>query len=633
MPDAAPKVLRRSSFLMAALVLAAVSASAGPPEEWSAAAFEAARQQGRPLAVLVTDRTHSPEEAAWSADAVVAARLSDDFVLLRVDRALRPDVAETLAMAVRERTGFDGWPLLAALFADGTPFLGLAGPRALDPAETPGFADAAVARFRAGPQPDEPWSAALAAVRAAQVPSKALRPLDAATVEAATRAAIGAPELGRVDGPFPHAAVGLLLAGYERARGPEVLKLATTALDLRLARPGDASVGSVAEEAVALATWARAHDLAGRAAYGEEAARRAGGLRRHRREDGCFPESAADGRVIAQTNGLAIGALALAGRVAGRTADVDASRAAAACVLASLGPAAALSRGSGAPAGSAFLDDHAALLAGLLELYDATGEARWRTEAQAVADAALGRFLDVERGGFFLTDAAHEPALARLKHAFDGVLPSANGTMAQALPRLSRATGEPRYAMLARPTVDAFLGDLQRAPRALFTLAAAAVALVGPAAADRAGPDAVPSTVTRGRVTLHVRPPRAAVAAGGAADLEIEIDVAKGAFVVAHGVRAKDLAGLGVSVPSEGVRGATPRYPPAQARPFSWNRDPVGVYDGRTVVPVSVVLARGLVPGPQRARVRVVFQECDASGCRPPDSATLEVPLSVAAPR
>jgi uncharacterized protein YyaL (SSP411 family) len=628
MGEATSKVPWPASLLTLGLLLA-VSSAAAATSDWSPETFATAKEQGRPAVVLVTDATYAASEAAWRADPAVAARLSADFVEVRVDRLLRPDVAEILGVAVREGTGFVGLPLLAALSADGVPVVALTGARALDPGEMAGFADAAAALAR-GSRPEARWTAAIDVVRAAQKPSPALRPLDVTTVEAATRAAIAAPELDLVDGPFPHAAVGLLLAEYRRARRPEVLKLATTALDLRLARPRDASEESVAQEAVALSTWARAHDIAGRGAYGEEAARLAARLRRQRREDGCFPESAADGRVIAQTNGLAVGALALSGRVAGRAVDVDASRAAAACVLASLGPAGALSRGAGAPAGSALLDDHAALAAGLLELYDATGEGRWRTEAQAVADAALGRFLDVEGGGFFLTDAAHQPALARLKHAFDGALPSANGTMAQALLHLSRATGEPRYATLARPTVDAFLGDLQRAPRALFALASAAVEVLGPAAAlASADASGGPSVVTRGRVTLQVRSPEAPVLAGGTADVEIELDVAPGAFVVAHGVRAKDLAGLGVSVPSEGVRAASPRYPPAATVRPPWNAVPLDVYQGRTLLPVRVTLARDVPAGPRRLRVRVVFQECDASACRTPDGAVLEVPVTV----
>jgi uncharacterized protein YyaL (SSP411 family) len=626
MDDAATKPLRRSSFLTLALAFAAVGAEAGTLE-WSASAFETARQQGRPLIVLVTDADHAATEASWRA--AVGGRLESDFVELRVDRALRPDVAETLGMAVREETGFEGLPLLAAVLPDGTPFLGLTGDRALDPAELPEFADAALAVFRAGVKTDARRDAALEAVRAAQRPSPALRPLDARTVEDATRAAIRAPELGRADGPLPHAALLLLLSEHQRTRQPELLKLATTALDLRLARAAAPSDPPTADLALALATWTRAHDVAGRASYADEAARVAGRLRARARADRCFPESSTDERVIAQTNGLAIEALALTGRVAGRAEDVTAARAAAACVLARLGSASALSRGDGAPAGSAFLDDHAALLAGLLELYDASGETRWRTEAQATADAALGRFLDVDGGGFFLTDAAHEPLIARLRHGFDGALPSANGTMARALAHLARATGEPRYAELARRTVDAFLGDLQRAPRALFTLACAAAETLGPTASASPA-DAAPSVVTRGPITLQARGSRAQVRAGGRAELEVELTAATGAFVVAHGVSARDLAGFGVSVPFEGSRGATPRYPTAQARTFSWNRDPVAVYEGKTVVTVSVVLARDLPPGPQPVRVRVVFQPCDASGCRPPDSATLEVILTIA---
>jgi uncharacterized protein YyaL (SSP411 family) len=632
--EASSKVLVRSPIPALALVLAALPTTAAPSQEWSAAAFALAREQDRPVLALVVDEVPSGSGSAWPADPSITERVARDFVPVQADRVLRPDLADELGLAMRELGSGAGLPLLVALTADGRPFAGRAGAAALDPATFAGFADGALVAYRAARSGLDPRAnAALDAIRSAQVPSRALRPLDALAVEGATRAAIGAPELGSADGPVPHAAILLLLAEYQRARRPEVLKLATTALDLRLARPRDASEQSVAEESVTLAIWTRAHDVAGRAAYGEEAARRAARLRRHRREDGCFPESATDGRVITQTNGLAIGALALTGRVAGRTADVDASRAAGACVLASLGPAGALSRGAGAPAGSAFLDDHAALVAGLLELYDATGEARWRTEAQAVADAALGRFLDVEGGGFFLTDAAHDPLPARLRHAFDGATPSANGTMALALLHLSRVTAEPRYAALARGTVDAFLGDLQRAPRPLSTLARAAVEIVGPATAVATEAAAEPAIVTRGPLTLSARGPEAPVRAGGRVELAVHLQVASAAFVVAHGVSARDLAGFGVSVPFEGARGATPRYPTAQARTFSWNRDPVGVYEGKTTVPVSVAIARDLRAGPQRVRLRVVFQVCDAASCRPPESATLEVPVTVAPPR
>lgn len=623
MDNIGSKVSAPLSILAAALGLGAAPNGASASEEWSPAAFASARASNRPVLALVTDAEHAAEESAWRAEPSVAERLARDFVDVRVDRLVRPDVADALALAVRERTGDEGALLLAVLSAEAVPCFGVAGARALDPAV---LAEAASAAAACAAAPDERWTKAVEAVRAAQRPSPAQRPLDAATVEAVTRAAIGSPALARTDGPLPSAAILLLLDAHARARRPEVLKLAATALDLRLARSA-APPSSVAEEAVALATWARAHDVAGRAVYGEEAERVAARLRARRLPDGCLPESASDARVVAQTNGLAIAALARAGRVAGRAADVDAARAAATCVLARLGPAAALTRADGAPKGGALLDDHAALVDGLVELYDATGDARWRTAAQAVADAAIGRFLDVEGGGFFLTDAAHEPSLARAKTAFDGALPSANGTMAQVLPRLARATGEPRYAELARRTVDAFLGDLQRAPRALLTLGTAAAALVAEPAPARADP-AAPAVVTRGRVTLHARPPAVPAAPGGTVEIALELEVAPGAFVLAHGVRAKDLAGLGVSVPSAGVRAVAPQYPiPATERP-SWSADPLSAYVGRTTIPVRVTLERGAAV--TSLRLRVLFQECDASACRTPDGAVLEVPVAAA---
>src|SRR6185503_3207820 len=110
----------------------------------------------------------------------------------------------------------------------------------------------------------------------------------------------------------------LLLSEHQRTRQPELLRLATTALDLRRAAAGPASDPPTAELALALETWSRAHDVAGRAGYADEAARVAARLRARARADGCFPQSSTDERVIAQTNGLAIEALALTGRVRGR---------------------------------------------------------------------------------------------------------------------------------------------------------------------------------------------------------------------------------------------------------------------------------------------------------------------------
>ena len=206
--------------------------------------------------------------------------------------------------------------------------------------------------------------------------------------------------------------------------------------------------------------------------------------------------------------------------------------------------------------------------------------------------------------------------------------------MALALLHLSRATGEPRYAALARRTVDAFLGDLQRAPRALLTLARAAVEIVDPPAASVAETRGSRRVVTRGAVTLEARPPRAPVRAGGRLELEVVLSMAPGSFVLAHGASARRTwSGSASACRSTGRASAVRGIRRGGRAAVAWARDPIAVHDGPTAVPVTVELARTLAPGVRSARIRVVFQACDASGCRPPESVTLEVPVTVAAPR
>ena len=636
-------------ILILAVLAATFAEAEQPPAQaaadqanWSAALLEQSRQADRPILLLVNDPSCAPCVAAESAarsEAAVSERIARDFVSARADVVARPDLADVFGLAVRELGGGDGHPLLVAVTPDGRPYLGRAGPAALEAVEFDRFASEAVAGFRAARSGLDPRAAAVAdAIRAAQAPSASLRPLGPDVLESAARAVVGWSELGRAEGPLPHAAVRFLLAEHERTRRPELLRLASATLDLRLSRGStesrdSAGAVSTAEMAQRLATWTRAFAASGSAAHRTEAARAAERLLAARDGDGLFPVGAGDPRVVAQTNGLAIGALAQSARFLGREADRDAAVRAATAVSTRLGASVTLARVSGGAAGSAYLDDYAALLEGLLELYETTDDPRWRGEAQASGEAAIGRFLDVAGGGFFLTDAAHEPLPARLKHAFDGALPSANGTMARALPRLSRATGEPRYADLARRTVEAFLGDLQRAPRGLLTLAEGAGGVLGPARAVVGEGWSAPARETRGAVTLEARGPQAPVRAGAVFEATLAVTVAPGSFVVARSGGAMDLAGLAVSIPLEGARQVQPRYPEPRPHRFTWSADPIAVHEGAFTVPVRVTMRRDATPAERPLRMRVLFQACTESRCEKPTSVTLETLVRIEAAR
>ena len=105
---------------------------------------------------------------------------------------------------------------------------------------------------------------------------------------------------------------------------------------------------------------------------------------------------------------------------------------------------------------SAYLDDHAFLIAALLELLPAGFSAVDLEFAEQLAEVMLEQFEDPERGGFFFTARDHEKLLHRPKPGTDNATPSGNGVAAWVLGRLAALTGEDRYARAAERTLELF---------------------------------------------------------------------------------------------------------------------------------------------------------------------------------
>jgi uncharacterized protein len=165
-----------------------------------------------------------------------------------------------------------------------------------------------------------------------------------------------------------------------------------------------------------------------------------------RRDERVWP--GLDDKRLAGWNALMISALADAGAVLGRPDLLDAARGAADFVLTSMRD----ERGrllrtfnAGEAKLNAYLEDHAFLLEALLDLYEATFEARWFTEARALGDTLVERFADPEQGGFFSTSADHEQLVARRKDLEDAPIPAGGSAAALGLLRLAAMTGEHSY--------------------------------------------------------------------------------------------------------------------------------------------------------------------------------------------
>jgi len=166
-----------------------------------------------------------------------------------------------------------------------------------------------------------------------------------------------------------------------------------------------------------------------------------------------------DDKRLTSWNALAIAALADAGAVLGRRDYLDAARACAEFVDASLRNADGhllRTYKDGKARLNAYLEDHAFLLEALLTLYEAGFEVRWFTRARELADAIGARFGDVERGGFYSTSADHEELIVRRKEVGDHPIPSGNSAAALGLLRLAALTGEREYERQAEGVLALF---------------------------------------------------------------------------------------------------------------------------------------------------------------------------------
>jgi uncharacterized protein YyaL (SSP411 family) len=121
----------------------------------------------------------------------------------------------------------------------------------------------------------------------------------------------------------------------------------------------------------------------------------------------------------------------------------------------------------------AYLDDHAYLLAALIEVMQAQFRSEDVAWAIELGHALMERFHDASEGGFFFTAHDHETLILRPKPGPDNATPSGNAMAAWALNRLAFLSDEMRFAEAARGTIALFWPQLERMPSAFGTMLAA----------------------------------------------------------------------------------------------------------------------------------------------------------------
>jgi len=100
-----------------------------------------------------------------------------------------------------------------------------------------------------------------------------------------------------------------------------------------------------------------------------------------------------------------------------------------------------------------FLEDYAALILGLIELYQTDFNNKWFASAKELADEMIDLFEDHD-GGFFDTSKNGEALLLRPKDVQDNATPSGNALACEALLKLAELTGEGNYRDIAERSLS-----------------------------------------------------------------------------------------------------------------------------------------------------------------------------------
>ncbi|MGB8213640.1 MAG: thioredoxin domain-containing protein [Anaerolineales bacterium] len=155
---------------------------------------------------------------------------------------------------------------------------------------------------------------------------------------------------------------------------------------------------------------------------------------------------ATDDKILTAWNGLMLESLAEAGAAFGNTGLLRLAARNAHFLLTSLSPGGSLRHAwrNGQTSREVFLEDYAALILGLLALYQADFNLRWFQHADQLATQMLERFSDPQ-GGFFDTPSDAETVLMRPKEMQDTATPCGNAQATLALLKLAALTGKEEY--------------------------------------------------------------------------------------------------------------------------------------------------------------------------------------------
>ncbi|MDO8445785.1 MAG: thioredoxin domain-containing protein [Deltaproteobacteria bacterium] len=190
-----------------------------------------------------------------------------------------------------------------------------------------------------------------------------------------------------------------------------------------------------------------------------------------------------DDKILADWNGLLIAAFAKGARVFDKPEYAEAAKKAMDFILKNMRkPDGRLLHRyrDGEAAITAYLDDYAFLIWGLLEIYETTFDVRYLQDALGLNADLLKHFWDDRGGGFYFAPDDGEELIVRKKEIYDGAIPSGNSVAMLNLLRLGRITAYPALEEKAAEIGRAFSREVRQSPSVYTHLMVAVDFAVGP---------------------------------------------------------------------------------------------------------------------------------------------------------
>jgi uncharacterized protein YyaL (SSP411 family) len=373
-----------------------------------------------------------------------------------------------------------------------------------------------------------------------------------------------------------------------------------------------------------------------------------------------------DDKILTSWNGMAIQALAEAGQAFGKHEYTEGAKRAATMLLEKLksedGKLLHMYRG-GVAKGPAYLEDYAALVAGLLALHQSTEDKRWLEESRRLTDEMILQCAD-PRGGFFINSIRHEVLIARSKNAYDSVVPSGNSQAVRNLVRLAKLTGDNRYRDVARKTLEAFGSQFEQNPAghaflaiglaeylaAFGTLEAGGNPLAAlpkpgqpmppapttdtPAATEKLAVFAQPTAEVAAEhplVTIEAAIAAGQFRAGAKCPVEVTLKIQEGWHINANPARPKFLKPTDLKAKfASGATLGTVTYPQGNDLASEGIDEPLSVYEGTVVLKTTIDLPADFTATEETVSFTLQYQACNEQACKAPVKVNFSGQVAVA---